>query len=290
MNQFTKVLAYVVIVSNLYVGVLYINPPIGDRNERHVIKSRLIRVILITLTLTLTSPYILTNVLQVTPDYKSAMSILGFSDLFNFETQIHMLKTLALFMLLFIGPLFQHVIELDSGLDLHAGILGIFRDIIIAPITEELIYSSLSLSPFLAYEMQASNVFEWTPRFFINNESISKLVWLTPFLFGFAHLHHLHNLVTRKTPQPIPIGNAILIVSFQFIYTSLFGYLTNRILINTGNVWSCIIAHSFCNWLGFPSLDIGNTYNLSIRIIYWLLLIFGVWSFSNYFYILTASL
>lgn len=288
MDQFTKALIYSVIVSNLYVGVLYINPPIGDRNEPHVIRSRLIRVITITSFLVLTAPYTLTNVLQLTPNYDSAKSILGFTNLCNVGTQLHAIKTLGLFMLLFIGPLFQHIIELDSGLDMHLGLLGILRDVVIAPITEELIYSSLSLSPFLANEISSSNRSEWTPRAFISDESISKLIWMTPFLFGFAHLHHLHNMVTRKDPQPVPIGNAILIVTFQFVYTSLFGYLTNRILINTGSVWSCIVAHSFCNWLGFPSFDIGGNYSLPIRIIYWLLLVFGVWSFSSYFYLLTV--
>lgn len=39
---------------------------------------------------------------------------------------------------------------------------------------------------------------------------------------------------------------------FQFTYTSLFGFFAAFVFIRTGNVYSVLLAHSFCNWMGLP--------------------------------------
>jgi prenyl protein peptidase len=39
---------------------------------------------------------------------------------------------------------------------------------------------------------------------------------------------------------------------FQFTYTSLFGFFAAFVFLRTGNVYSVILAHSFCNWMGLP--------------------------------------
>lgn len=38
----------------------------------------------------------------------------------------------------------------------------------------------------------------------------------------------------------------------MFAYTSLFGFFEAFIYLRTGNVWSCIAAHAFCNSMGLP--------------------------------------
>lgn len=284
MGPLYQTVLYSILVSNLYVGVLYIKQPLGERNDPNVIKSRLIRVITITSLLIISAPYVLTELLKTAPDYESSHHLLGLTSLLDISTWYSMLKTLVLFMILFIGPLFEHLIELDNGLDIHNGPLGIIRDMIVAPITEELVYTSLALSPFLALHSEGHRR---SLKDFANDEYVNALLWKTPVLFGFAHLHHLYNLTTRSV-NPLPMMHAIIMVTFQLCYTTLFGYLTNKIFISTGNVWSCIVAHAFCNWLGFPTLDLGKEYSLFIRVIYWSLLILGVWGFSEYFTALTV--
>lgn len=291
MDQFTQVLLYVVLVSNFYVAVLYVLPVAGDRNEPHVIKSRLLRVSTVTFLLIVSAPYVLTNVLQVCPTHETALLLLGLSNPFTWTSLVQTFRTLVLFMVLFSGPLFQHGLELDFGLEMHAGYLGMIRDILLAPLTEELVYSSLSLAPFLGYFLTHSSE-ENTPRslsLLSNDEHISALLWRTPLLFGFAHVHHFFNMLTRKTPPPVPVYPALAIVGFQFVYTSLFGYLTNRIFVNTGNVWCCVVAHAFCNWLGFPAPDIGTHHSTGARLVYWLLLALGAWSFAALFDTFTQS-
>lgn len=39
---------------------------------------------------------------------------------------------------------------------------------------------------------------------------------------------------------------------FQFTYTSLFGFFATFVYLRTGNVFTCMLAHTFCNWMGLP--------------------------------------
>ncbi|KAI4718828.1 CaaX prenyl proteinase Rce1 [Aureobasidium sp. EXF-10727] len=38
----------------------------------------------------------------------------------------------------------------------------------------------------------------------------------------------------------------------QFLYTSLFGFIAAFIYLRTSSLVACILAHSFCNWMGLP--------------------------------------
>lgn len=38
----------------------------------------------------------------------------------------------------------------------------------------------------------------------------------------------------------------------MFAYTSLFGFFEAFVYLRTGNLWSCIAAHAFCNSMGLP--------------------------------------
>ncbi len=42
---------------------------------------------------------------------------------------------------------------------------------------------------------------------------------------------------------------------FQFCYTYAFGIFSSFLFLRTGNLLACIVAHSFCNFMGFPDLD-----------------------------------
>ena len=77
-----------------------------------------------------------------------------------------------------------------------------------------------------------------------------QIVFLTPLYFGIAHLHHLYEF--RITHTEVPLFVAVLRSLFQFTYTSLFGFFAAFVFIRTGNVYTCILAHAFCNWMGLP--------------------------------------
>jgi prenyl protein peptidase len=73
---------------------------------------------------------------------------------------------------------------------------------------------------------------------------------MTPLYFGIAHLHHLYEF--RITHTEVPLFVAVLRSLFQFTYTSLFGFFATFVYLRTGNVYTCMLAHTFCNWMGLP--------------------------------------
>jgi prenyl protein peptidase len=77
-----------------------------------------------------------------------------------------------------------------------------------------------------------------------------QIVFLTPLYFGIAHVHHMFEF--RRTHPNAPFIIAIARSLFQFTYTSLFGFFAAFVFVRTGNVFSAILAHSFCNWMGLP--------------------------------------
>jgi prenyl protein peptidase len=77
-----------------------------------------------------------------------------------------------------------------------------------------------------------------------------QIVFLTPLYFGIAHLHHLYEF--RVTHPEVPMFVTVLRSLFQFTYTSLFGFFATFVYLRTGNVYTCMLAHTFCNWMGLP--------------------------------------
>jgi prenyl protein peptidase len=77
-----------------------------------------------------------------------------------------------------------------------------------------------------------------------------QIVFLTPLYFGIAHVHHLYEF--HITHPEVPKLMATLRSLFQFTYTSLFGFFATFLYLRTGNVYICILAHTFCNWMGLP--------------------------------------
>lgn len=140
-----------------------------------------------------------------------------------------------------------------------------------------------------------------------------------PLLFGIAHLHHLNEFISTSrhpsqsylsavlTPRIIVPG--LLRTVFQLGFTSLFGMIATFILLRTGNIYSCIAAHTFCNWMGLPRVwgrltgpeqydqqsvtkksdDGGPRLGLQWTVAYYILLVAGAFSFWKSLYPLTAS-
>jgi len=75
-------------------------------------------------------------------------------------------------------------------------------------------------------------------------------VYLTPLIFGLAHIHHFYEYTVSHPHSPIL--PAALRSLFQLLYTTLFGAYTTFIYLRTGSLLAVILIHTFCNWQGLP--------------------------------------
>lgn len=80
--------------------------------------------------------------------------------------------------------------------------------------------------------------------------SNSTIIFLTPIIFGLAHVHHFYEF--RITHPHTPLVTAILRALLQLTYTTLFGGYATFLYLRSGSLLSVILVHSFCNWMGFP--------------------------------------
>lgn len=178
---------------------------------------------------------------------QDVLRLLGVWPVYAIDT----LKVLALVAILFIGPLYESMLADGGWRDLTPmnavdvlwdSWIG-YRNLVIAPLSEELVFRSLTVSLWL-----------------LAKSPPSRIVFVTPLVFGLAHFHHLVEFLQSRTPEgrrlpPLPIWiNGILRSLFQFTYTSLFGFFATFVLLRTGNIWAAVLAHSFCNWMGVPRL------------------------------------
>lgn len=104
---------------------------------------------------------------------------------------------------------------------------------------------------------------------------------------------------------PIIVLPALLGTIFQLAFTTLFGIFVTFVFLRTGNVWSCILIHTFCNWMGVPQVwgrlapvpfeYPGGNGRWSPGLGFWwtppyyLLLVGGAYAFSQLLYPLTES-
>ena len=65
-----------------------------------------------------------------------------------------------------------------------------------------------------------------------------------------GHLHHLYEFYLRN-PTRLTLG--IIQVLFQFVYTTMFGWFAAFVFLRTGSVWTVILVHAFCNYIGLPT-------------------------------------
>ena len=78
----------------------------------------------------------------------------------------------------------------------------------------------------------------------------SLCIIIPPLLFGLSHAHHIYYQSTHQ--YNVSRQQACLRVVFQLFYTSVFGILASIIFLRTGNVFSAMLMHIWCNCMGFP--------------------------------------
>ena len=101
------------------------------------------------------------------------------------------------------------------------------------PITEEVLFRSASV-----------------PLLLLSQTSNTTIIFLTPIIFGLAHVHHFYEF--RISHPHTPVVSALLRSLLQFTYTTLFGGYATFIYLRSGSLLGVILVHAFCNWMGFP--------------------------------------
>lgn len=138
--------------------------------------------------------------------------------------------------ILFLGPLFEKVlVERINPSDLLPTLrswMG-YRNFIASPITEELLFRSCII-----------------PLHLLGHTSAKTIIFASPLYFGIAHVHHFYEFTLTHPHTPLlPI---LLRSVFQFSYTTLFGWYASLVFLRSANIYTCILIHAFCNWIGFP--------------------------------------
>ncbi|KAL2256505.1 hypothetical protein VTK26DRAFT_1567 [Humicola hyalothermophila] len=82
--------------------------------------------------------------------------------------------------------------------------------------------------------------------------SVTKTIFLTPIVFGLAHVHHFYEF--RLTQPQVPVSHALLRSLFQLAYTTLFGAYATFLYLRTGSLAAVCVVHAFCNCMGLPQV------------------------------------
>lgn len=139
------------------------------------------------------------------------------------------------------------------------------------------------------------------PLFLLAQVSMSKVIFLTPVIFGLAHIHHFYEF--RITHPGVPLAAAIARSVLQFAYTTLFGAYATYLFIRTGSLLAAVTAHAFCNamglprfwglvephWLGHLPEDVYRRQCLKWSVVYYLLLVIGAWGWLQGLVVFTTS-
>lgn len=103
------------------------------------------------------------------------------------------------------------------------------------PFTEEVLFRSASV-----------------PLMLLARTSVARTVFLSPVIFGLAHVHHFYEF--RLTHPHEPVATGLLRSLLQLAYTSLFGAYATFLFLRTGSLLAIFAVHAFCNVMGLPRL------------------------------------
>ncbi|GAB1607418.1 CAAX prenyl protease 2-like [Argonauta hians] len=226
--------------ATIYVGSLYawINNTNRTRDHPEIIKRRFVSVGIVALIvpplLWCYSKYQTSS----TPDGHTLFEWLGLR-FWGFLPAF--ILPLLLTMVLFAGPLYLHYIDGVFSLYLEPKYwsnsfksLIWLRNHLVAPFSEEFIFRACML-PVLVPSFG-----EWYAVFFC------------PLFFGVAHFHHMIETVIFGHQA---VKDALKQSIFQLFYTTIFGAYSAFLFLRTGHLVAPVIAHAFCNHMGFPPFN-----------------------------------
>jgi prenyl protein peptidase len=268
----------------LYVLPLYASPatrpsPSLSRDSPQVIRGRIMAASCSTILCSLATYLI---ILYQAEDGGKPLQAMGYWPL----GVIDAIKAVLLTMILFAGPLYETLIIYGCWEDLIAlrpltdlwNDLITWRNLVVGPLTEEMLFRSASVPLLLASGM-----------------SVSKIVLIAPLLFGIAHVHHFYEF--RITHPRVPVSSAALRSLLQLTYTSMFGAYATFLLLRTGSLLAIFLVHAFCNTMGLPRFSglvtphwlPTDQKQIIWSVIYYLLLVGGLVTWWKYLWALTES-
>jgi prenyl protein peptidase len=137
--------------------------------------------------------------------------------------------------------------------------VSVWRNFIVAPVTEELVFRSCMI-----------------PLLLCAGFRINTAIFLCPVLFSLAHLNHFREMYIRHNRSYLraslivgmSLPSIIIIILFvdqswaslvrwsglQLGYTVIFGAYASFLFIRTGHLAAPLFAHIFCNYMGLPVL------------------------------------
>jgi len=231
-----------------FVAPYYLSPTLRATSEHGRDSPTIIRARVRAAGLTIAASAVVTTYLLAIKGHATPQDVLRLYGIWP----VHLLdiaKVLGLVLVLYTGPLYENLVvdgewrnltPKNFKATLFDSWTG-YRNLLIAPIAEELVFRSASV-----------------PLFLLAKLSPTRIVLTIPLIFGLAHFHHIfdqlrHRTAPGKILPPLSIVLQLLaMMVFQFGYTSLFGIFTAFVLLRTGNIYAAIVAHSFCNFMGLP--------------------------------------
>lgn len=142
-------------------------------------------------------------------------------------TAILFLGTLVVFKDTYNWPEFVEYVKSETS------DLIFIRNYVVAPLTEEFIFRGILLAILgQSYSMWSS-------------------IGVSGFLFSLAHSHH-YFFQRIQGSGSIRFGENL----FQMLYTFVFAVYCSSLYLKTGTILTTIQIHIFCNFSGFPQLDI----------------------------------
>jgi prenyl protein peptidase len=135
-----------------------------------------------------------------------------------------------------------------------------WRNLVIAPVTEELVFRGCIVSALTAVSSGSSSLAP-VPL------STVRVTITAPLFFGLCHVHH--GVLSWRRGQS-PLATAVQTM-FQFAYTSLFGSYATYLFIQTRSLSAVILSHAYCNGMGLPDLSFLQPYSRFYRFRHWIM-------------------
>ncbi|KAL4070050.1 CAAX protease self-immunity-domain-containing protein [Scleroderma yunnanense] len=215
------------------------------RDDPDVIRARLVSVSTVTILCCLWATAIVRGLIEVRNKTQT-----------DFSTALVVTRTylgitspgiLPLFVtpVLYLGPLYAcflgQTLPLQRNWSFQEDVLSFFfsitgvRNFLVAPITEEIVFRACVLS-----------------AYYFAGAYRSRMIFLSPMVFGAAHVHHAWETYNRYGCSRAALKRAAIGTAIQFTYTTIFGFYCSYLFLRTGSIFPPIVAHVFCNVMGVP--------------------------------------
>ncbi|KAJ2503330.1 CAAX prenyl protease [Coemansia sp. RSA 1972] len=254
-------------VASIYLFMALFPTPLAtihDRDHPHIMKQRMHGVSLATLVSLVATSIALWH-WQSSDEQFNARQIVSELGLDPRTALPSVVVALVLMCVLFLGPLLTSHLEGGCGWDMLKRVPSslwnqpiYLRNYVVGPVTEELVFRSCVVALWAA-----------------SNLSTTMCVFVSPVIFGVAHVHRAVSLYVKGDGT---LGRILLSTLVQLSYTTVFGWIAAGLFVRTKSVTGPIVAHIFCNLQGLPDLTKASQYP-GYKYFIWLAFVVGLVGF-----------